>query len=93
MKEEGLPSHSRQVLGGPGDTIRSKIEDRLTEEKLIQKGKRGAYALGAFGPGADILGPMVPRAPRAKESIFTARRPGPRPEINKIIFSKRLINF
>ena len=32
---------AREGLVAPGDTIRSKIEDKLTEEKLIEKRKRG----------------------------------------------------
>ena len=38
--KEELPSQSRRALVAPGDTIRSKIEDKLTEEKLIGKVRR-----------------------------------------------------
>ena len=40
-----------------------------------------------------ILGPRVPRASWAKRSIFTGCRPGPCPEINKVIFPKQIIDF
>ena len=40
-KKEGCPSYSQSTLVVPGDTKKSKIEDKLTEEKLIEKGKRG----------------------------------------------------
>ena len=70
LKKEGLPSYSRRTVVAPGDTVRSKIDDKLTEEKLIDR-ESVAYAntpLGAFGPGADILGPLPPWASQASGS-------------------------
>ena len=88
-KTDGMPTQAWGNLEVPGDTKRSKIEDKLTKEKLIEKRKRGqfSHALGAFGPGADILGPWPPRASRQSDLAARFRSPpwqnqSPRAAIN-----------
>ena len=62
-KKERLTSQARGTRWAEGDTIRSKIENKLTEEKLRDR-ESAAY-------------PNTPRAPSGPERIYWARAPPP----------------